>query len=306
MHGKAAPATAWRTVCLAFAIFVAIGVTAHAQTPAVRANPLADGATLGAAVLGSFALSGLSVHKSHWRGELLPIDESVRGAFSREDAEASDATLAVAIAFPIAAEAARPHADSLSMAPPYAEALAVGVLLNTASKYLVSRPRPYVYGDDPEAEIRVRRAGDDAYLSFYSGHATAAFAAAVAGSTLFSYSEPNRAARALVWGPEMALASATAVLRVRAGQHYPSDVLFGAVVGSAVGLLVARAHFSDRDFYSPSTAEWAAIGGGLLVGSTVSLLPRRAAAADVTGSSVVVAPWPLRGGGGVLAGGLLF
>ena len=51
-----------------------------------------------------------------------------------------------------------------------------------------------------------------------------------------------------------------------------SDIIIGAAVGTGVGLLVPRAHMSDRSDVTLAPAEWIAIGGGLVVGSVASLL----------------------------------
>ncbi len=76
--------------------------------------------------------------------------------------------------------------------------------------------------------------GGDA--SMPSGHTTAAFAAAVAIGTLWPKLQP------LVWS----YAVLVAVSRVAINVHYPSDVVFGALVG-ILGALVVRGYFADRD-----------------------------------------------------------
>jgi undecaprenyl-diphosphatase len=66
-------------------------------------------------------------------------------------------------------------------------------------------------------------------LSFPSAHATTGFAAARAYSRLGA---PRR--------PLYALAASLAASRIYLGVHYPSDVLAGAALGSALGALVPR------------------------------------------------------------------
>ncbi len=67
--------------------------------------------------------------------------------------------------------------------------------------------------------------------SFPSGHATSAFAAAIVLGSAF----PR-----LRWAL-LALAAAIAWSRVVVGVHYPLDVLGGAVLGTAIGVLTLRA-----------------------------------------------------------------
>ncbi len=120
----------------------------------------------------------------------------------------------------------------------YGEALGTSLLLNSVAKYLVQRPRPYVYHDDPRVRAYAVEQGKDAHVSFYSGHASLSFSAAVAGSYLFALESDDKNTKTVVWGIEMGLASATSLLRVRAGKHFYSDILLGFLAGSAIGVLV--------------------------------------------------------------------
>ena len=85
------------------------------------------------------------------------------------------------------------------------------------------RPRPYV--THPDAHLFIAPSPDP---SFPSDHATAAFAIAVA--LLLR----NRR----VGIPALVMATVLAVARVTVGTHYPSDVLGGALLGTAVALLL--------------------------------------------------------------------
>ncbi len=94
----------------------------------------------------------------------------------------------------------------------------------TAAKLMsrtTGRPRPD-FGDCPPARRK------DDRESFPSTHATVSFAAAVAVPPL------------LPTAPLLALATATASARLLLGDHYPSDVAAGAVLGSAIGAVACR------------------------------------------------------------------
>jgi membrane-associated phospholipid phosphatase len=89
--------------------------------------------------------------------------------------------------------------------------------LNTAIKLLVGRPRPRLAGLPPLTDTPTR-------LSFPSAHAATSFAGALCYSRL-----------GLPAVPLYALAATLSVSRVYLGVHYPSDVLMGALLGTAVG-----------------------------------------------------------------------
>jgi undecaprenyl-diphosphatase len=95
--------------------------------------------------------------------------------------------------------------------------LAIG--LNYAVKLLVRRPRPVLEG--------LPLGGAPSSLSFPSAHATSSFAVATAMTRV-----DGLAALAFL------LAFALSLGRPYLGMHYPSDVLAGAVLGVALGLIV--------------------------------------------------------------------
>jgi undecaprenyl-diphosphatase len=108
---------------------------------------------------------------------------------------------------------------ALRAAPAIAVAFGLASAASAIVKALVDRPRPTF---DPLVDL-------PASASFPSGHATTAFAAAVACALLV----PR-----LRW-PALALATLVAASRVYLGVHYVFDVIAGALLGTAVGLAVA-------------------------------------------------------------------
>jgi len=115
-----------------------------------------------------------------------------------------------------------------------AEAAILAVDANQISKIIVGRERPYVHFRSAADRESNRSSSDN--VSFYSGHTSFAFTLAAAGGTIASLRQYRLAP--LIWATGMTLAAVSGYLRVAADRHYASDVLVGAVVGSAIGLSV--------------------------------------------------------------------
>jgi len=96
----------------------------------------------------------------------------------------------------------------------------IAIALNYVVKLIVKRPRPVLEGLPPLG-------GAPSSLSFPSAHATSAFAVATAMTRV----DPLGALA-------FVLAFALALGRPYLGMHYPSDVLAGALLGVALGLIV--------------------------------------------------------------------
>ena len=123
------------------------------------------------------------------------------------------------------------------------ESAAINGMIQRVAATAFGRPRPYMYQSDPARRQETIRD----VMSFYSGHTSAAFAVATTMSYVFSKRNPKNRWRYLVWFGTMAAASTVGALRVLAGKHFPTDVIGGAAVGSAVGLLVPFFHLKKHD-----------------------------------------------------------
>jgi membrane-associated phospholipid phosphatase len=119
------------------------------------------------------------------------------------------------------------------------ETATVNAALTTAVKFAVGRPRPFSYGLDGSGRDPT---DGDARLSFYSGHSSTTFAMATAYAYLFTARHPRSRWVPPVWILGYALAGTTAALRVAAGKHFYSDVIVGAIAGTAVGVAIPAVH----------------------------------------------------------------
>lgn len=122
--------------------------------------------------------------------------------------------------------------------------------ITNLSKSFLDRTRPYLYNDALTPGERYAFQGKEAHYastSFFSGHATIAFASATFLSKMFSDIYGDSAWKYAVWGSSLAAASFTAWCRVGAGEHFTSDVIAGALVGSAIGYLVPLLHTQNYE-----------------------------------------------------------
>jgi membrane-associated phospholipid phosphatase len=122
-----------------------------------------------------------------------------------------------------------------------AESFAAAGALASLTSVAVRRPRPFLYGDKAPLEDRL---GAGASFSFFSGHTATSFAAAVALFRTLQLRHPRSPVPWLVLGVSLGTAGLVGTGRVLSGNHFPSDVIAGAVVGSSAGLLVPALHGS--------------------------------------------------------------
>jgi membrane-associated phospholipid phosphatase len=113
-------------------------------------------------------------------------------------------------------------------------AVAIPLLPGELFKWIVGRGRPFV-GGQPNPFNFAHFAGTEAYASFPSAHAIAAFALAFAVSAVWPW------ARGLM----MAYALVIAVTRLVLLAHHPSDVVAGALIG-VIGAMCVRYWFAAR------------------------------------------------------------
>jgi membrane-associated phospholipid phosphatase len=113
------------------------------------------------------------------------------------------------------------------------EALAWTIGLSELGKAIVGRKRPVLYTEDAPA------VADDVFnqRSMPSGHTSAAFA--LATSYWLKNADVGTGPKVLA----MASAVGVGILRVAAAKHFPSDVLVGAVLGTAASLAAHQIRF---------------------------------------------------------------
>lgn len=185
--------------------------------------------------------------------ESFPLDINAVNSFDRYfmmpyDSEASTVSniFCAAAALTPAVLLSQDTDQYLTIGLMYAEALGTTFLAKQIIKHVVYRERPYMYFADTPQELVESEKHDD---SFLSGHTAYAFTAASFASYVFSKYNPDSGWKIPVTVASFALASATAAFRVASGNHFLTDVLAGAVIGTAIGIAVPALHtiFADND-----------------------------------------------------------
>jgi membrane-associated phospholipid phosphatase len=179
------------------------------------------------------------------RESVNPFDRKATWNYSEAAADASDVVLAAVIAAPAALlldDRVREDWETCTLL--YAETMAIAVVLPEVTKLAVDRIRPFVYNEDAPMSEKTTA---DAEKSFFSRHASVAFASAAFLSTVYGDYHPDSAARPYIWAGAFLAAAGVGFLRYEAGKHFPTDVIAGAAVGAAVGYLIPRIHRSAGD-----------------------------------------------------------
>jgi membrane-associated phospholipid phosphatase len=195
-------------------------------------------AVLGASFLLRDELSPADCAPRCPRSELPGFDQFAAGRFDRDARLVSDLTVAITIS---AAGLTAGLDGGLVHFVVAAEAVLVSSAITVMTAMAVQRPRPLVYSE--RAPLDDRTSGG-ATLSFPSGHTSNAFAATLALFHGMHAREPDSALPWVLLSVGLALSSTIGVSRVLAGDHFPSDVLAGAAIGTSIGWVVPALHRS--------------------------------------------------------------
>lgn len=111
--------------------------------------------------------------------------------------------------------------------------------LSGLSKSLVKRTRPFVY--NPEAPDD-RKTTPDARFSFFSEHTSSTAALTFFTASLVSQYSHSQAVKYASWTCAILYPAAVGYFRYASGNHFPTDVISGYVIGAGTGLLIPYLH----------------------------------------------------------------
>ena len=178
--------------------------------------------------------------------ELNILDRSVVGNWSSEWRLVSDVTNGIAYALPLIVGAidsftsgsSTPWSDWGKDLLVATEAGALASLVTTLLKFSIRRPRPTQYNPTLESRFGATRH----QLSFPSGHTSVTAAVSSAYAMTFALRHPESNWRWFFYGGAATLTLLTGYARVGGGMHFYTDVLAGALLGTAIGVLVPWLH----------------------------------------------------------------
>ena len=185
--------------------------------------------------------------------ESYPLDKNTVNPFDRFTMQPYSKTLSVASDISVFTTAATsavmlalPSSQYFTVGVIYAETVSLTYAMKELLKWAIPRERPYLYFEGyPEEALK----NGDYNKSFCSGHTSVAFSVAAANTYIFSKYYPDSKWKIPVIAASYSLAALTGILRVASGEHFASDVLVGALLGTAMGYGIPALHtlFADKN-----------------------------------------------------------
>ncbi|MDD3941332.1 MAG: phosphatase PAP2 family protein [Sphaerochaetaceae bacterium] len=168
--------------------------------------------------------------------EVPPFDRALMFPYSKPLSLVSDVTQSISVLAPALFALAAPTSDWVGIAMLYGASSVLSFGTRTLLKSTIDRSRPYTYAVDPPTAPPIGEYDHD--RSFPSGHTIMAFTGAAFTHTLFALRYPESRWRMPVTSAAWTFAAATAILRVASGNHFVTDVLAGAAIGTFFGAVV--------------------------------------------------------------------
>lgn len=126
----------------------------------------------------------------------------------------------------------------------YAEVLSLNGGITGVTKGAFGKFRPYAYNPNVDIEFKLR---PTTRRSFFSGHTSHVASLSFFTATVFDDLYPNSDLKYVVWAGAVVAPAITGYMRIKAGQHFPTDVIVGYGVGALVGYFIPELHKITKD-----------------------------------------------------------
>jgi membrane-associated phospholipid phosphatase len=129
-----------------------------------------------------------------------------------------------------------------------AETFAMTDFLVRMTKVQALRPRPYLYNPDitvPQEFLTDR----DHRFSYFSGSTAYSAGMSFAAASMFADYHKKSKYKPYVWALAAIVPTTVGYMRYRSGEHYPTDIISGYVVGASVGLLIPYVHRKAKKWF---------------------------------------------------------
>ncbi len=136
--------------------------------------------------------------------------------------------------------------DAASVGLMYFESILISGGVTQLIKAVVKRTRPFAYNNTVPKAVKLNNR--DMRESFHSGHTALAFTALVFTATVYEHYHSDSEYMPYIWSGAIGTASTIGLFRILAGKHFPTDVITGALIGSAVGYLIPKIH--EKEIHS--------------------------------------------------------
>lgn len=188
-------------------------------------------------ILALLALTALSATAVNDISKVNKFDSLIMNPYSKSLDDTATIINYISMASPALLVINRSGEDIATLGVMYLETMAGAYASKEILKKVIDRPRPYTYFEGaPENEK------DDWNNSFPSGHTTLSFASAGFVSYVFSRYYSDSKWKIPVIAASYTAATATAVLRIMSGNHFMTDVITGALLGTLWGIGIPMLH----------------------------------------------------------------
>lgn len=178
------------------------------------------------------------------RNDVNGFDRRATFNYSKTEGNYSNALLAASILTPaLLAFSKNTRNDLAPVVTMYFETLMLSAVIPYVTKGITQRVRPFAYNENVPLDEKQTK---NAKRSFFSGHTTVSFAMAVFVSTVYSDYYPDSPWKPYVWAGTLSLATSVGILRYSSGSHFPTDIITGALVGSAIGYFIPFIHRTEK------------------------------------------------------------